>query len=68
MLAPPPAAPARAPVGDRIERIDRARQCAATAASTTSDWPGPRVSTRITREVIGAKYWKFEAVFRTAIL
>ena len=33
-----------------------------------SDWPGPRVSTRMTREVIGAKYWKFEAVFSTAIL
>lgn len=34
----------------------------------TSDWPGPMVSTRMTREVIGRKNWKFDAVFSTAIL
>lgn len=34
----------------------------------TSDCPGPVVSTRITREEIGAKYWKFDAVLSTAIL
>ncbi len=33
----------------------------------TSDCPGPVVSTRITRLVMGAKYWKFDAVFSTAI-
>ena len=44
--------------------IGRGRRC--HGSPFTSDWPGPRVSTRIRREVMGAKYWKFDAVFTTA--